>query len=285
MAALIGLLCSTLLCNKWRVVKNERKENGSSFLSVNIKDTAGCSVLIKQVSVHKQLINKRRPSPPPDVFACLFHFTTGQCYTTAPPEWPQVFIMRTAAAATGTMTQLWHSLTRHGLVFRATFGVSWHISGTDSAHGKNLTRSFLITATLLSACRMWCHHTDGFFGNTSVLMAVISYVLTQLCFIQSVTFQHRINISGTTSTHTSSVVNSSCLSVCLSAGSFHLIHLMFDDYVLYLLESLHCQERANDLMRAMKGDGSTGETATLSLITLVPAQELWGFALFYVKIK
>ncbi|CAM9164010.1 unnamed protein product, partial [Lampetra planeri] len=39
--------------------------------------------------------------------------------------------------------------------------------------------------------------------------------------------------------------------------SFHLIHLMFDDYVLYLLESLHCQERANDLMRAMKGDGST----------------------------
>lgn len=219
MAALIGLLCSTLLCNKWRVVKNERKENGSSFLSVNIKDTAGCSVLIKQVSVHKQLINKRRPSPPPDVFACLFHFTTGQCYTTAPPEWPQVFIMRTAAAATGTMTQLWHSLTRHGLVFRATFGVSWHISGTDSAHGKNLTRSFLITATLLSACRMWCHHTDGFFGNTSVLMAVISYVLTQLCFIQSVTFQHRINISGTSSTHTSSVVNSSCLSVCLQAPS------------------------------------------------------------------
>ncbi|XP_075870909.1 transcription factor RFX4 isoform X3 [Nelusetta ayraudi] len=44
-----------------------------------------------------------------------------------------------------------------------------------------------------------------------------------------------------------------------SFGSFHLIHLMFDDYVLYLLESLHCQERANDLMRAMKGDGSTAE--------------------------
>lgn len=35
---------------------------------------------------------------------------------------------------------------------------------------------------------------------------------------------------------------------------------MFDDYVLYLLESLHCQERANDLMRSMKGDVSTGET-------------------------
>ncbi|EGW09339.1 Transcription factor RFX4, partial [Cricetulus griseus] len=42
-----------------------------------------------------------------------------------------------------------------------------------------------------------------------------------------------------------------------SFGSFHLIHLMFDDYVLYLLESLHCQERANELMRAMKGEGSS----------------------------
>ncbi|MGH0117238.1 UNVERIFIED_CONTAM: hypothetical protein FKN15_046159 [Acipenser sinensis] len=44
-----------------------------------------------------------------------------------------------------------------------------------------------------------------------------------------------------------------------SFGSFHLIHLMFDDYVLYVLESLHCQERANKLMRAMKAEGSTGE--------------------------
>lgn len=52
------------------------------------------------------------------------------------------------------------------------------------------------------------------------------------------------------------------LILCIFAGSFHLIHLMFDDYVLYLLESLHCQERANDLMRAMKGEGSTGENPT-----------------------
>ncbi|KAJ4937603.1 hypothetical protein JOQ06_002236 [Pogonophryne albipinna] len=44
-----------------------------------------------------------------------------------------------------------------------------------------------------------------------------------------------------------------------SFGSFHLIHLMFDDYVLYLLESLHCQERAIELMRAMKAEGSTAE--------------------------
>lgn len=57
-------------------------------------------------------------------------------------------------------------------------------------------------------------------------------------------------------------VLSNMLSICLHTGSFHLIHLMFDDYVLYLLESLHCQERANDLMRAMKGEGSTGEAAS-----------------------
>ncbi|XP_076841145.1 transcription factor RFX4 isoform X1 [Brachyhypopomus gauderio] len=44
-----------------------------------------------------------------------------------------------------------------------------------------------------------------------------------------------------------------------SFGSFHLIHLMFDDYVLYLLESLHCQERANELMRSMKGEGTTAD--------------------------
>lgn len=41
---------------------------------------------------------------------------------------------------------------------------------------------------------------------------------------------------------------------------------MFDDYVLYLLESLHCQERANELMRAMKGEGSTGEFVLLFII-------------------
>ncbi|XP_078272673.1 transcription factor RFX4 isoform X1 [Rhinoraja longicauda] len=44
-----------------------------------------------------------------------------------------------------------------------------------------------------------------------------------------------------------------------SFGSFHLIHLTFDDYVLYLLESLHCQERANELMRSMKGERCTAE--------------------------
>ncbi|XP_070565302.1 regulatory factor X 4-like isoform X2 [Ptychodera flava] len=39
-----------------------------------------------------------------------------------------------------------------------------------------------------------------------------------------------------------------------SFGSFHLMHLMFDEYVLYLVESLHMQERTNELMRQMKGE-------------------------------
>ncbi|XP_030646605.1 transcription factor RFX4 isoform X1 [Chanos chanos] len=52
-----------------------------------------------------------------------------------------------------------------------------------------------------------------------------------------------------------------------SFGSFHLIHLMFDDYVLYLLESLHCQDRANELMRAMKGEGSTADRVEDMMLT------------------
>ncbi|XP_073506014.1 transcription factor RFX4 isoform X4 [Phyllobates terribilis] len=50
-----------------------------------------------------------------------------------------------------------------------------------------------------------------------------------------------------------------------SFGSFHLIHLMFDDYVLYLLESLHCQERANELMRAMKGEAHSEDIEEIIL--------------------
>ncbi|XP_046343090.1 transcription factor RFX4-like isoform X1 [Haliotis rufescens] len=41
-----------------------------------------------------------------------------------------------------------------------------------------------------------------------------------------------------------------------SFGSFHLLHLMFDDYVMYLVENLYCQERANDFLRAIKGENS-----------------------------
>ena len=38
------------------------------------------------------------------------------------------------------------------------------------------------------------------------------------------------------------------------AGTFHLLHLMFDDYVLYVMENLHSTERANDLLRSIKGE-------------------------------
>lgn len=80
------------VCNKQRVVKNQIKKKMACLSSacvlwgpsVNIKDTAGCSVLIKQVSVHKQLIDKGRPSPPPNVRAALFHFMSAQYYTPLP---------------------------------------------------------------------------------------------------------------------------------------------------------------------------------------------------------
>ncbi|ESP00087.1 hypothetical protein LOTGIDRAFT_113173, partial [Lottia gigantea] len=39
-----------------------------------------------------------------------------------------------------------------------------------------------------------------------------------------------------------------------SFGSFHLLHLMFDDYVLYLVESLHGQEKGHDFLRTIKGE-------------------------------
>ena len=40
----------------------------------------------------------------------------------------------------------------------------------------------------------------------------------------------------------------------LTTGSFHLLHLMFDDYVLYLVENLYNQERSRDFLRRIKGE-------------------------------
>lgn len=37
-------------------------------------------------------------------------------------------------------------------------------------------------------------------------------------------------------------------------GSFHLLHLMFDDYVLFQVEHLHARERASELLRMIKGE-------------------------------
>ncbi|XP_060572521.1 transcription factor RFX4-like [Ruditapes philippinarum] len=39
-----------------------------------------------------------------------------------------------------------------------------------------------------------------------------------------------------------------------SFGSFHLLHLMFDEYVLYMVEDIHNHDKANDLLRAVKGE-------------------------------
>ena len=41
--------------------------------------------------------------------------------------------------------------------------------------------------------------------------------------------------------------------LCCAAGSFHLLHLMFDDYVLYRIEALHSQERVSDFLRLVRG--------------------------------
>ncbi|XP_066264702.1 transcription factor RFX4-like isoform X2 [Branchiostoma lanceolatum] len=39
-----------------------------------------------------------------------------------------------------------------------------------------------------------------------------------------------------------------------SFGSFHLLHLMFDDYVMYLVESLQAGEHSSQLLQDMKGE-------------------------------
>lgn len=46
--------------------------------------------------------------------------------------------------------------------------------------------------------------------------------------------------------------------IMLFSGSFHLLHLMFDEYVLYTVENIHNQDKANDLLRAVRGDISLG---------------------------
>lgn len=50
-----------------------------------------------------------------------------------------------------------------------------------------------------------------------------------------------------------------CLHWMFLAGSFHLLHLMFDDYVLFLVENLYSQERSKDFLRHIKGE-ITGRT-------------------------
>lgn len=94
--------------------------------------------------------------------------------------------------------------------------VSWHISGTDSVHGKRRTHFFLITAALLSVCRMWCHRPHAF-RNPSVLMVTIINVLLENTDILKFSTQRSVtaamlisHFSAHSNFHTAS---SSCLSV------------------------------------------------------------------------
>lgn len=116
-------------------------------LSVNIKDTAGCCVFRGQVSVHKQLINKSHTSLSRCVCLCVFSVLWAVSVTARRPQCSQVFITHTAAAATGTMTQLWRSFARHGLIFHTSSGVSWHVSGCEWIRGRD-GRLYLDPCTL-----------------------------------------------------------------------------------------------------------------------------------------
>lgn len=44
----------------------------------------------------------------------------------------------------------------------------------------------------------------------------------------------------------------------LVAGSFHLLHLMFDEYVMYTIEDLQAQAKAEKLLKAATGNISDG---------------------------
>lgn len=145
-------------------------------LSVNIKDTAGCCVFRKQVSLHKQLYNKSCPSPLLMCLpACLFHFMGRQCYSPAAFNGCECLLRTRQHRATGTMTQLWRSFTRHGLIFHATSGVSWHISGCEWIHGKKKSKRFLFN-NLRSVFRTWCHQSDVFRTASVVMINIMSII-------------------------------------------------------------------------------------------------------------
>lgn len=110
-----------------------------------MKDTAGFSVLIEQVSLHKQLINKSCPPPfPPNVFACLFHFMTAQYYTLL--SWMAASVYYAHGGCSDlhndTIVTLPHMPGSH---LPNDPGVSWHILVTKSIHGTSTLVSFLTT--------------------------------------------------------------------------------------------------------------------------------------------
>lgn len=154
-------------CNKPSVVKIREKWLLSLLrcppgLSVNMKDTAGCGVLIKRLPVHKQLINKRRPSPLPTRLSVSFPFYDRSVLQPLLPwiatsvyyahgghshRHNDTIVTPSPPHATGpSSSQPWGQLTYF-----------WQQEYTE----KIRLHVYLMTAAL-SACRMWCHHLDVF---------------------------------------------------------------------------------------------------------------------------
>ncbi|XP_041372844.1 transcription factor RFX4-like [Gigantopelta aegis] len=61
------------------------------------------------------------------------------------------------------------------------------------------------------------------------------------------------------------IIRDMTLHSAASFGSFHLLHLMFDDYVLYLVENIHNQERANEYLRLIRGEQTQGDVEEMIL--------------------
>lgn len=140
-------LCTNTVCNKRGAVKIKEKENGLSFPrlcplapSLNIKDTAGCSVLIKQVSVHKQLIDKS--APPLSRCVCLsfpFYDRSGL----HPAPWIATSVYYAHGGGSDRHNDTIVTLPHMPRSLLCDPKVSWHISGTDSVFGNNRTCFFL----------------------------------------------------------------------------------------------------------------------------------------------
>ncbi|GFT95171.1 transcription factor RFX4, partial [Nephila pilipes] len=50
------------------------------------------------------------------------------------------------------------------------------------------------------------------------------------------------------------VIRDMTLHSAASFGSFHLLRLMFDDYVLFLVETIHTEDQMKDFMRNLMSD-------------------------------
>ena len=54
-------------------------------------------------------------------------------------------------------------------------------------------------------------------------------------------------------------------------GSFHLLHLMFDDYILYHLEQMCCTEISDEILAEIKG---TPKVSSISSTAILIKQKL-----------